>query len=341
MQADRPTPSTTRLVAAFATIYLVWGSTYLAIRFAIDSMPPFLMAGVRFVVAGILVMCIFWRRKSEPLTMRNWLAAAIVGCLMLLCGNGVVVWSEQYVPSGVAALVIGTMPLWMVSLDWLLCGSARPGPVVIFALLLGLSGVYLLVGGNSIGGAPIDPIGVAALSFACCCWSLGSLYSRRAPLPKSSFMATGMEMICGGGALLLIGSASGEWSHVDIGAITTKSAIALAYLVVFGSVVALSAYNWLLTVCPPGRVATYAYVNPVIAVMLGGIFANEPLTPRILLACALVVVSVIAITRESLIKPTVESRNEEPNQECERDLVCELDPVASALNGDRGCVDPH
>lgn len=300
MNDARNASLTLRLIGAFAIIYVVWGSTYLAIRFAIDSFPPFLMAGSRYLAAGVVLALIVRRRSNERLTWRNLRSVFVVGTLMLLGGNGLVCWAEQSVPSGVAALLIATVPIWMVMLDWLICNGPRPGAATIFGLILGLAGIYILVGARSFISEPIDTWGAVALLCACVFWTLGSLYSRRAALPKSTLMATGLEMIGGGVSLVIVGTLNGEWASIHAEAITLKSSLALAYLVIFGSIIALPAYKWLLTICPPGRAATYAYVNPVIAVALGAFLGDETLSQRVILACSVIVVAVVIITRASL-----------------------------------------
>ena len=294
------------VVAAFGVVYLVWGSTYLAILFAIETIPPFLMSGTRYVVAGILLYAFTRPRTSERLTIKNWLAAGSIGCLMLLGGNGLVCWAEQSVPSGLAALMIATVPLWMVTLNWLFFKGARPTAAIILGLVLGLIGLFVLIGPGSIGGEPVDSWGAIALMSACVFWSLGSLHSRHAHLPRSTFLATSMEMLMGGVALLTVGVLTGEWPKLDVAAVSLKSCLALGYLIVFGAILALTAYKWLLQVSTPARVSTYAYVNPVIAVLLGTAFAGEALTARIFFAAAVIVTAVIIITSSARrTKPTV------------------------------------
>lgn len=297
------------VVVAFAIIYVVWGSTYLAILFAIDSIPPFISAGIRFLSAGLLLYAMVRPRQQAAPTVRNWLAAAVVGCLMLVGGNAMVCWAEQTVPSGLAALIIGTVPLWMVLFEWLLYRGPRPTAVILIGLLTGLSGVYLLIGPNQIGGEPVDAAGGIALLFACVFWSFGSLHSRRARLPSSIFLSVAMQMIAAGVALFLVATLVGEWSRFDIAAVTWKSWLSIAYLSILGSVVALSAYVWLLKVSTSARVSTYAYVNPVIAVALGAWLANEPITPRAGVAVVVIVSAVLMITRGSR-RPAVKTSQE-------------------------------
>ncbi len=296
---DTGAPSRTRIMAAFAAVYLIWGSTYLAIRFAIETLPPFLMAGVRFTLAGALLYG-FLRLRGAPRPERvHWRSAAIVGVLMLVGGNGGVTWAEQYVPSGIAALMIATVPLWIVVLDWLRPGGVRPTPPVIIGLVLGFVGLVLLVGpGELAGSRRINLVGGGALLVAALLWSIGSLYSRRAPLPtKVPLQGTAMEMLVGGLVLLMLGTATGEWARFDPAAVSLRSVLAVAYLIAFGSWIGFSSYVWLLKATAPARAATYAYVNPVVAVFLGWLLANEPLTIRTLLAAAIIISAVVIITR--------------------------------------------
>jgi len=285
-----------KLILAFAAIYLIWGSTYLAIRLAIETLPPFLMAGVRFVVAGVtLYGWARWRGAPRPI-LTNWLAAAIVGGLMLLGGNGGVTWAEQRVPSGLTAVLIATVPLWIAILEWMR-GGTRPSGRVAGGLIMGLAGIALLVSPGELAGAKgIDLVGAAVLVVASLSWAIGSLYSRRARLPSSPLLATAMEMLCGGLLLLLAALITGQTADLDPSRISLQSVLALCYLIVFGSLVAFTAYIWLLRVTLPSHAATYAYVNPVVAVFLGWALGGEPLTARTLLAAAIIVGAVVIIT---------------------------------------------
>jgi drug/metabolite transporter (DMT)-like permease len=292
-------PPRWRVVTAFAAVYLIWGSTYLAIRIAIETMPPFLMAGVRFLIAGALLYAwIRWRGTPRP-ARSHWLAATLVGGLLLLGGNGGVVWAEQRVPSGLTALLIATVPLWMVLLNWLRPGGVKPSNGVISGLTLGFIGITLLVGpGELAGGNHVDSLGAAVLIFASLLWAAGSLYSRRAQLPTSPLLATAMEMLAGGALLLTAGLLAGEWTRFAPSALSLRSWLALSYLIVFGALIGFTAYIWLLRVSTPARASTYAYVNPVVAILLGWAFAGEPLTARTLLAAAIIVAAVVVITMQ-------------------------------------------
>jgi drug/metabolite transporter (DMT)-like permease len=285
-------------VSAFAIVYVVWGSTFLAILFAIETLPPFLMASARFFVAGALVYG--WARlvngAAAP-TRAQWQGTAVVGVLLLLGGNGLLVWSEQRIPSGVAALLVGTVPCFMVLVDWLRPGGLRPAGSVIAGLMLGLLGLVWLVGPDALlGGGRADLVGAVVVVIGSFSWALGSVYSRHAATPPSPFLATAMQMLAGGAALLVLSVVLGEPWAFDFGGVSRRSLLGLGYLVVFGSIVAFSAYLWLLRVSTPTRVSTYAYVNPVIAVLLGWALAGEALTVRVAVAAAIIVSGVALIT---------------------------------------------
>ena len=303
-----------RLILAFAAVYIVWGSTYLAIRVGVETIPPLLMAGVRFLIAGaILYGFARWRGEATP-TRAQWRGSAIVGACLLLLGNGGVVYGEQTVPSGVAALLVAAVPVWMVVLDWLWHGSARPTPRVVVGLVLGLLGIVLLVGpgafGRAIGGA-VDPLGAAVLVTASVSWAVGSVWSRRLELPRNAILATGAEMLCGGTLLTLAGLARGEAAAVHPSAISLASAAALLYLILVGSLIGFTAYIWILAHATPARASTYAYVNPVVAVILGWAILGERLTLRMLLAAAVIVGGVILITTARARAARREGRREE------------------------------
>jgi len=289
-----------RLVLAFLAVYLIWGSTYLGIRFAIETLPPFLMAGTRFLVAGS-VLYLWARRKGAAAPSGvNWITAGVVGTLLLIGGNGGVVWAETRVASGLAALLIATEPFWIVLLDWLRPGGRRPGLAVAAGLLFGFIGVGLLVSPfDLIGGGRVDALGAAAVVLASLSWAIGSLYTARgARLPASPTLATGMEMLIGGALFFPLSAATGEWAKFSLAAVSLKSALALLYLIVFGAIVAFTAYVYLLKNTTPARASTYAYVNPVIAVLLGWAFGGEAVTGRVVLAAAAIIAAVAVITRQ-------------------------------------------
>jgi drug/metabolite transporter (DMT)-like permease len=300
-----PKPSRLAVAAAFGAIYLIWGSTYLAIKYAIETIPPFLMAGARFLIAGALLCG--WARLNgangatdAKNVFHHWRAALVTGALLFVCGNGGVTWAEQHrLASSLAALLMASEPLWVVLLNWACADGARSGGRVLCGLLVGLCGVGLLVTAQTAAsGARLEmnPLGVLVVTGAAFSWALGSLYSPRANLPASPRLASGMQMLAGGIMLLLVGALSGELTQFDLRGVTVRSIFALAYLIVFGSIVAFTAYGWLLRVTTPARAATYAYVNPAVAVALGWLIGGETLTPRILVAAAVIIASVVLIT---------------------------------------------
>jgi len=299
----------TKIWIALLAVYIVWGSTYLAIHFTVETIPPFLSAGMRFLVSGAILL--IWRRAAGDAmpTKRQWRSTAIVGILLLLGGNGLVSFAEQRIASGIAALIVGTVPLWLVLIETIRPGGVRPTPLAILGLLTGFGGIYLLVGPENLSSASLqfDALGIGTVMLAAFLWSLGSIYSRSSDLPSSSLMATGAEMLIGGLALLAFSTSVGEWKTFDFTAVSTSSWIGLAYLITFGSMVGFVSYIWLLQNAPISLVATYAYVNPLVAVFLGAWLANETLNARILVAALIIIGSVVLInqtkTRRTDSKP--------------------------------------
>jgi drug/metabolite transporter (DMT)-like permease len=294
--APHHTPSAARLFLGFAAIYVIWGSTYLAIRVAIETIPPFTMAGVRFLIAGaLLYVWVRLRARGPAPTAVHWGRTVLIGALLFLCGNGAVVWAEVYVPSGLVALIVGMVPLWMVLVDWSMGTGHRPGPALILGLLWGLFGVGLLASAHGLSGPGSAVVPALVVMGGGVTWSFGSLWSKTIDLPRQPGLASAMEMLGGGALLLLLGAFTGELGRFDAGAVSLRSALAVAYLVSFGSLIAFSAFMWLIRVSTPALVATYAYVNPVVALFLGWAFAGEPLTPRTLLAAAVILSAVVLI----------------------------------------------
>ena len=297
---SQPVHSRTQIIAAFAALYVVWGSTYLAIRYAVATIPPMLMVGSRFAISG-LILFVWTRARGAPRpTGRQWRAAAITGALLLCCGNGSVSWAEQRVPSGLAALIVAVVPLWMVLLDWIRPRGTRPTAVVIAGVLLGLIGLAVLVGPQSlIGHGFVDFRALVVLMAGSLAWAAGSIYSRHASLPESAALTTGMQMIAGSIALLALGGSLGEFGRLDVPAISTPSWIGWTYLVTFGSLVGFTAYLFLLRAVSAAKASTYAYVNPVVAVLLGWAIAGETVTPRTIAGAAIIVggVAIISLTR--------------------------------------------
>ncbi len=288
--------SRAQVLAAFAAVYLVWGSTYLAILFALETLPPFLMAAARFLVSGAAMYAWTRARGAPRPTPANWRATAVVGAFLLVGGNGGVVWAEQRVASGLAALLVATVPLWMVLLEWWR-GGVRPRGRVWAGLVVGFAGLGVLVGpAELLGGGAADPLGAGALVAASLLWACGSVYAKGAPLPSSPLMATGMEMLCGGALLLLLGTVLGEWGRLDVAAVSARSWLSLLYLIVFGAGLGFTAYVFLLQHVEVAKVSTYAYVNPLVAVFLGWLLAGEVVTARVLVAAAVIVAAVAFIT---------------------------------------------
>lgn len=288
-------PPTWKVAAAFGVVYLIWGSTYLAIRFALETLPPFTMAGVRFLVAGGLLYAWSRRQGADAPRAGQWQNAALIGGLLFLGGNGAVVWAAQFVPSGLVALLVATAPLWMVLVHWLWGGGARPGPLLVLGLIWGLAGMVLLVGSQEIRGGADQLTGALIVIAGSFCWALGSVKQRGLDLPRVGHMSTAMQMSAGGGLMLIVGLLTGEAARIDFSTVSARSALSFLYLVFFGSMLAFSAYVWLLRVTTPARVGTYAYVNPVVALVLGWAFADETLKGRTLLAAGLILTAVMLI----------------------------------------------
>jgi drug/metabolite transporter (DMT)-like permease len=285
-----------RLITALAAVYVIWGSTYLAIRFAVETLPPFLMAGIRFLLSGGALYAWARLRGSGKPDWLHWRSATVIGTLLLLGGNGGVVWAEQFVPSGLTALLITSEPFWVVLLVWLMPGGTRPTSGVVLGMFLGLLGIFLLVGpGHLLEGRGVHLGGALVLFLASLSWAVGSLYSSKARLPGSAVLSTGMQMLAGGLVLTIFGTLMGEWSRLVWQDVSARSLFSLAYLAVFGSIIGFSSYFWLLRNTTLTRASTYAFVNPVVAVFLGWAFAGEALTPRTLLATAIIVVAVMLV----------------------------------------------
>jgi drug/metabolite transporter (DMT)-like permease len=282
---------------ALLALYIVWGSTYLGIKFAIETIPPFLHAGIRFLISG-LILVIWQRAAGQALpTRRQWVSVAIIGSLLLLGGNGLVAWGEQFIPSGIAALVVASSPMFLVVGEAIRPNGVKPNWQGILGLLIGFVGIFILVGPAEISGSAtkLNPFGVVALLFACLFWATGSIYSKSADLPKSSLMNTGAQMLMGSIGLFIVSLVTGELKGWDVTAVSAHSLYGLTYLILVGSLVGFASYGWLLQNAPISLVSTYAYVNPIIAVFLGTWFANEALGPNVWLAAGIIVGSVIFI----------------------------------------------
>jgi drug/metabolite transporter (DMT)-like permease len=282
---------------ALIALYIVWGSTYLGIKFAIETIPPFLHAGIRFLISG-LILVIWQRAAGYPLpTRKQWISVAIIGTLLLLGGNGLVAWAEQSIPSGIAALIIASVPMFLVIGEAIRPNGVKPNWQGIVGLLVGFVGIFILVGPSEISGSAtkLNPFGVMALLAACLFWATGSIYSKTADLPKSSLMSTGAQMLTASISLFIVSLISGELHGWDVTAVSARSLYGLSYLILVGSLVGFVSYGWLLQNAPISLVSTYAYVNPIVAVLLGTLFANELLEPRIWLATGIIIGAVIFI----------------------------------------------
>jgi len=297
-------PKPWAILVAFAAVYFVWGSTYLAMRVGVRSIPPFLLGATRFFFAGAILWAYHLARGQTHLAKGHWRQTALSGFLLLVGGNGAVVWSVQYIPSGLAALVVGTVPLWIVAIQWLQ-GTRKPTARVVAGLFTGLSGMAVLLGPDVVqslshASATKTParhaLGIGLVLFASLSWSLGSLQSRGTRIEGAPFLAPAMQTLSGGAMLAVLSVATGEWRTFSPSQVQPQAIAAVAFLVVFGSLVAYSAYIWLLQVVPPARVATYAFVNPVVAVLLGCLLLGEPLTTRMIIAAALILGAVALIT---------------------------------------------
>ena len=306
---SRPHANPLAVWIGILVLWVVWGSTYLGMKLAMDSLPPLVMSAARFIPAGVLlsILVIAWNRGRVPRpTRRQVLDASIIGFLLLLGGTGLVAWGEQTIATGIAALLIALVPMWLAIFGWLLFREPVPRMVAV-GIAVGLLGVAILAWPSD-DVAGLDPGGLAALLLAPVSWSLGTLYAaRRAVLPAPALLASGIEMIAAGLALLVLATVTGEWAGFDISAVSTTSWLGIGYLVVIGSLVGYTTFAWLIQVAPLPRVSTYAYVNPVVAVILGSLVLSEPLTARTIVAAAVIVAAVVLIV-------TARSRVQAPAQ---------------------------
>ncbi len=287
----------TKLWTALIALYIVWGSTYLAIRFVVETIPPFFHASLRFLISGLILY--IWRRVAgDPRpSMSNWKAAAIVGTLLLVGGNGLVALAEKTVPSGVAALVIATSPFWLVLFESFRAGGTKPNWQSIIGLAVGFSGVFILIGPSKITGSKqnIEAFGAILLLIAPILWSLGSIYARGADMPTSTLMSTGTQMLMGSVSLFIVSLITGELNGFSFADVSARSWRGLLYLITFGSLFGFVSYGWLLHNAPVSLMSTYAYVNPVVAVFLGWLLAGEELNARIAIASVIIIGAVIII----------------------------------------------
>jgi drug/metabolite transporter (DMT)-like permease len=281
---------------AFAAVYILWGSTFLGIRIAIETIPPLAMAAIRHSLVGLILYPILRIKTGIRPTAANWWTAVVTGVALLCIGNGGLSWAEQKVPSGIAALLVATISLWLVILDWLRPRGTRPGPRVFVGLLLGFAGMTLLVGPANLGGAGrIDLVGTGVLVIASFVWACASLYSKHRPMPESPLMVVAMQSLAGGAALCIAAIVSGELGALHFAAISERSWMAMIYLIVFGSGMGFTAYLYILKHSTASKVATYAFVNPVVALFLGWMLAGETITTRTAIAAAVILTAVVLV----------------------------------------------
>lgn len=287
----------TRVLIAFAAVYLLWGSTYLFIKYAIETIPPFLLGGARFFIAGGLLYALARWRGAPPATSRDWRMAGITGVLMLGAGNGAVVWSEQIVPSGVVALIVSTVPIWIVLLDWLRPRGVRPRTPVFLGLGLGLVGMVILIGpGAIVGQGHVNGTGALALFVGSLAWALGSIITRRGKRSAAPLVFSALQMVAAAVAMTVTSIVVGEPARFALRDVSMRSFLSWIYLIIAGSIIGYTAYIYLLGAVSAAKAATYAYVNPVIAVLLGWAFAREPISARTILAAAVILGGVAIIT---------------------------------------------
>lgn len=304
MSASEKTPTKAAIIAGFATIYLLWGSTYLGIKIAVETLPPFLMAGARFFLAGVILTAWIAFTSGFKATPRQWRDNSLIGGLLLLGGNGLVSWAEQKIPSGVSTLVVSLGPLFIVLLDWAVfkfsrdkTRGTRPTWATFIGVGLGIFGLVVLVAPNlGEGKSQLDPWRVGGLVLACFSWSVGSIYTRYARTPAEPFTAAAIQMLAGSVWLIVVSMLTGEPGRFVLSAASGRSLFAWGYLIVAGSLVGFTTFVWLMKHCTPARVSTFAYVNPVVAVFLGWMMANETVGGRMLFAAAIIIAGVAIIT---------------------------------------------
>jgi drug/metabolite transporter (DMT)-like permease len=306
-------PRTWKVLFAFAIIYFVWGSTFLAIRVGVREVPPFLLAGMRFLVAG-MVLYAWMRLKGTPTpAFREWGSASLLAVLIFVFDYGLLFWAEKRVPSGIAAVMMATIPLFMALSEILILRTQRLTMRLALALLVGIAGVAVLVSRSlSFGEAPIETTGALALVFAAISWSVASALTRRLPLPTAKTMSSGAQMLAGGVFLTMTAAALGEFREFHIQSVTPVVWLSLLYLIVAGSIIAFTAYVWLIHHESPTKVGTYAYVNPVVAVLIGYFLGGEAIGPRTILGTVFVLVSVIVITTTPKSQPAIRPLESEP-----------------------------
>jgi drug/metabolite transporter (DMT)-like permease len=290
-------PSSVQLALGFASIYLIWGSTYLGIRYAVETIPPLLMMALRHSIAGVIVYGWARSRGVEAPSRRQWGYAAVAGTILFLGGHGTLAWAEEKIPSGLAALLCATLPMWTVLIAWISRSERNFGARVWMGLLLGFAGVAILIGPDALRhGGSLDMLATLTAMFGAFSWAVGTIYSHGVKLPSSTILSAAMQMIAGGTSLYIASLLSGEMGHVHAASFTLRSTGALLYLIVFGSIIAFTVFTWLVTVTRPSLLSTYAYVNPVVAVFLGWMLANEPIGVHTIVATIVILAGVALVS---------------------------------------------
>src|ERR1700723_3097767 len=302
--ATEPRPATWKILLAFGIIYFVWGSTFLAIRVGVREGPPLILAAIRFSIAGPALSAWISARGEKQPTAREWRSASLLGLIIFVFDYGLLFWSEQRVPSGVAAVMLATIPVFMALSEIIFLRTQRLTLRLVVALLIGIFGVAVLMAHSlNLGGAPVDKLGALALIFASISWSIASIFSRKLPLPPSKLMSSAAQMLTGGLLLTILAAALGEFHNFHPAAVSRAVWLSLLYLIVAGSIIGFTAYVWLLHHESPTKVGTYAYVNPIVAVLVGYFLGGEELTTRTILGSLCILVSVIVITTMPAKKP--------------------------------------
>jgi drug/metabolite transporter (DMT)-like permease len=296
-------PSKISIVLAFLAIYIIWGSTYLGIKYAIESIPPLLMSGFRYAIAGLVLFVFASASGAERPKKIHWKNTTIIGSLLFLVGNGAVSTAETLIPSGIAALIVCSVPIWFALFGWLFFKKGKPGFKTVIGIIIGVIGIFVLFAPDIIlkTGLMVDTRGIVIITLGSIGWSFGSLFASKAKLPASNLLTTGMQMLTGGALLLIAGTIKGEWADFHWNQMSANSIVAMGYLIIFGSMVAFSAYTWLIKVSTPSLVSTYAYVNPVIAVLLGWLFRGETIDRFTIIGSAIIVIALILITYKKAI----------------------------------------
>jgi drug/metabolite transporter (DMT)-like permease len=307
--ATEPRPAAWKILLAFAIIYFVWGSTFLAIRVGVREVPPLILAAIRFSIAGLALYAWISARGEKQPTAREWRSASLLGLIIFVFDYGLLFWSEQRVPSGVAAVMLATIPVFMALSEIIFLRTQRLTLRLVVALLIGIFGVAVLMAHSlNLGGAPVDKLGALALIFASISWSIASIFSRKLPLPPSKLMSSAAQMLTGGVLLTILAAALGEFHNFHPAVVSRAVWLSLLYLIVAGSIIGFTAYVWLLHHESPTKVGAYAYVNPIVAVLVGYFLGGEELTARTILGSLCILVSVIVITTMPAKRPAAAAR---------------------------------